>query len=58
MALIKRILLFFVSIAFTIFLLIGATTSYGQDMFEVDRDEEHKSFFTMEWIDVINNKEF
>ncbi len=58
MALIKRILLFILSIIFTIFLLIGATTSYGQDMFEVDIDEEHKRFFTMEWIDVIDNKEF
>ena len=60
MALIKRILLFFASIVFTIVLLIGATTSYGKDEFEVDANEENRRFFTMEWIDAVddNNRKF
>ena len=60
MALIKRILLFFVSIGFTIFLLIDATTSYGKDEFEANIDEENHRFFSMEWIDAVddNNRKF
>ena len=45
---------------FTIVLLIGATTSYGKDEFEVDANEENRRFFTMEWIDAVddNNRKF
>ena len=41
-------------------LLIGATTGFAKDEFEVDANEENRRFFTMEWIDVVddNNRKF
>ena len=55
MSLIKRILLFIASIVFTIVLLIGTSASYGKDEFVVDMNEENNRFFSMEWIDAVDN---
>ena len=51
MVLINRILLFFASIVFIIFLLIGATTGFAKDEFEADIKEPNFRFYTIEWID-------
>ena len=60
MALVKRILLFLLSIVFTILLLIGATTSYAKDEFDMETMEPNLRFYTIEWIDVANehNKKY
>jgi len=50
----KRILLFLLSIVFIIFLLIGATTSYAKDEFDMETMEPNLRFYTIEWIDVAN----
>jgi hypothetical protein len=55
-ALVKRILLFLLSIVFTIFLLIGATTSYANDEFDRNTVEPNVRFYTIEWIDVVNEQ--
>ena len=55
-ALVKRILLFLLSIVFTIFLLIGATTSYAKDEFDTNTMEPNIRFYTIEWIDVSNEQ--
>ena len=52
MALIKRVLLFFLSLVGIIVLLIGATTSYGKNEYEADTIEPNFRFYTIEWIDV------
>ena len=53
-------MIFFLSLVFTVLLLIGATTGFAKDEFEVDANEENRRFFTMEWIDVVddNNRKF
>ena len=51
MALIKRVLLFFLSLLGIIGLLIGATTSNAKDEFELDITEPNFRFYTIEWID-------
>ena len=56
MALIKRILLFLLSIVFTIVLLIGATTSYAKDEFNTETMESNIRYYTIEWIDVANEQ--
>ena len=56
MALVKRILLFLLSIVFTIFLLIGATTSYAKDEFDTETMEPNVRYYTIEWIDVANKQ--
>ena len=56
MALVKRILLFLLSIVFTIFLLIGATTSYSKDEFDTNTMEPNVRFYAIEWIDVANEQ--
>ena len=60
MALIKRVLLFFLSLVGIIVLLVGATTSHAKDEFEVDIKEDNLRFFTMEWINVVddNNRKY
>ena len=60
MVLIKKILLFILSIVFTIVLLIGATTSYAKDEFDSETMESINRFYTIEWIDVMdeNNKKY
>ena len=55
MALIKRILLFFASLVFTIVLLIGATTGFAKDEFEADIKEPNFRFYTIEWIDEVDD---
>ena len=52
MALVKRILLFLLSIVFTIVLLIGATTSYAKDDFDTETMEPNVRYYTIEWVDV------
>jgi len=47
-ALIKRISLFLASLVFTIVLLIGATTGFAKDEFEVDIRESNFGFHTIE----------
>ena len=56
MALVKRILLFLLSIVFLILLLIGATTSYAKDEFNMETMEPNVRFYTMEWIDVTSEQ--
>ena len=53
-------MLFILSIVFTIVLLIGATTSYAKDEFDSETMESINRFYTIEWIDVIdeNNKKY
>ena len=51
MALIKRVLLFFLSLVGIIVLLIGATTSYAKNEYEADTIEPNFRFYTIEWID-------
>ena len=41
---------------FTIFLLIGATTSYAKDEFDRNTVEPNVRFYTIEWIDVVNEQ--
>ena len=41
---------------FTIFLLIGATTSYAKDEFDTNTMESNIRFYTIEWIDVANEQ--
>jgi hypothetical protein len=50
--LVKRILLFLLSIVFLIFLLIGATTSYAKDEFNSETIETKNRLYTIEWIDI------
>ena len=52
MVLIKKILLFLLSIVFSIILLIGATTSYAKDEFDLDTLETNHRLYTIEWIDI------
>ena len=56
----KRILLFLISLVLIILYLVSATTSHAKDEFEVDIKEDNLRFFTMEWIDVIddNNRNY
>ena len=56
MALIKRVLLFFLSLVGIIVLLIGATTSYAQDNYEADTLEPNFRFYTIEWLDIADNE--
>ena len=60
MVLVKRILLFLLSIVFTILLLIGATTSYAKDEFNTETMESNIRYYTIEWVDVAdkNNKKY
>ena len=51
MTLINRLLLFFASIVFIVLLLIGATTGFAKDEFELDIKEPNFRFYTIEWID-------
>ena len=51
MALINRILIFFLSLVFIVLLLIGATTGFAKDEFEADIKEPNFRFYTIEWID-------
>ena len=51
MALIKRVLLFFLSLVGIIVLLVGATTSYSQDVFMAETTVTKTRFYTIEWID-------
>ena len=55
MALIKRILLFLASLVFTIVVLIGATTGFAKDEFEADIKEPNFRFYTIEWIDEVDD---
>ena len=57
MALIKRILLFLLSIVFTIVLLIGATTSYAKDDFDTETMEPNVRYYTIEWVDVADKND-
>ena len=52
--------MFILSIVFTIFLLIGATTSYAKDEYDAKTMESNYRFYTIEWIDVVddNNKKY
>ena len=52
--------MFILSIVFTIFLLIGATTSYAKDEFDAETLESNYRFYTIEWIDLVNenNKKY
>ena len=50
MALIKRVLLFFLSLLGIIILLIGATTSYSEVVYEYETNEKHFRFYTINWI--------
>ena len=50
MALIKRVLLFFLSLVGIIVLLIGATTSYAKNEYEADTIEPNFRFYKIEWI--------
>ena len=50
MALIKRVLLFFLSLLGIIVLLIGATTSYSEVVYEYETNEKHFRFYTINWI--------
>ena len=52
MALIKRVLLFFLSLLGIIVLLIGATTSYAQDNYEADTLEPNFRFYSIKWLDI------
>ena len=52
MALIKRVLLFFLSLVGIIVLLIGATTSYSQDNYEADTLEPNFRFYSIKWLDI------
>ena len=52
MALIKRVLLFFLSLVGIIVLLIGATTSYAQDNYEADTLEPNFRFYSIKWLDI------
>ena len=60
MVLVKKILLFLLSIVFTILLLIGATTSYAKDEFNTETMESNIRYYTIEWVDVAdkNNKKY
>ena len=60
MALVKRILLFILSIVFLIFLLIGATTSYAKDEFNMETMEPNVRYYIIEWVNVAdkNNKKY
>jgi len=49
-ALIKRVLLFFLSLLGIIVLLIGATTSYSEVVYEYETNEKHFRFYTINWI--------
>ena len=51
MALIKRVLLFFLFLVGIIVLLIGATTSYSQDVFMAETTVTKTRFYTIEWIE-------
>ena len=51
MALIKRVLFFFLSLLGIIVLLIGAATSYSQDVFMAETTITKSRFYTIEWID-------
>jgi hypothetical protein len=59
-ALVKRILLFLLSIVFLIILLIGATTSNAKDEFDTETMEPNVRYYTIEWVDVANknNKKY
>ena len=52
MALIKRVLLFFLSLVGIIVLLVGATTSYAKNEYQADTIEPNFRFYSIEWIDV------
>ena len=52
MALIKRVLLFFLSLVGIIVLLVSATTSYAQDDFEADTLEPNFRFYSIKWLDI------
>ena len=54
MALVKRIILFLLSIIQIIIFLIGATTSYAEVAYETEITEEHFHLYTIDWI-VENN---
>ena len=60
MALVKRILLFLLSIVFLIFLFIGATTSYAKDEFNTETMEPNVRYYNIQWVDVAdkNNKKY
>jgi len=49
-ALVKRIILFLLSIILIIIFLIGATTSYAEVTYETEITEEHFCFYTINWI--------
>ena len=50
MALVKRIILFLLSIILIIIFLIGATTSYAEVAYESETNKEHFRFYTINWI--------
>ena len=52
MALIKRVLLFFLSLVGIIVLLVGATTSYAKNEYQADTIEPNFRFYSIEWIDI------
>jgi uncharacterized membrane protein len=49
-ALVKRIILFLLSIILIIIFLIGATTSYAEVTYKSEVTEEHFHFYTIDWI--------
>ena len=55
--LVKKILLFLLSIVFTILLLIGATTSYAKDEFNTETMESNIRYYTIEWVDVADKND-
>ena len=57
MALINRILIFLLSLVFIVLLLIGATTGFAKDEFELGIKEPNFRFYTIEWIDVADDNE-
>ena len=47
--------MFLASIVFTIVLLIGATTGFAKDEFQLDTKEPNFRFYTIEWIDEVDD---
>ena len=52
MALIKLVLLFFLSLIGIIVLQVGATTSYAKNEYQADTIEPNFRFYSIEWINV------
>ena len=52
MVLIKKLLIFILTIVILIFLIIGTTTCYSKDEFNLEITETKNLMYTIEWIDV------